>query len=116
MSRRERILEVFLKHGGMTADSFITNFGLFGCNKSYELKSELQTLVNYGKLRQIGNVYFPTGQPERIAKVMDIVPPRELPKFKPLQSFLPKVSPRGQKIENRSFYTCTSNIKATHEN
>lgn len=110
MTRRERILEVIHKHGGMTLDSLITNFGLFGCNKTYELRSELQTLVNYAKLRQVGNVYFPKGQPEKLAYVMDIVPPKYQPKFKQLSTFLPKLSPRNQTIENRTFYTCTSRI------
>ena len=111
MTRREKILEVFHKHGGMTADAMLMNFGLFGFEKSYDLKSELQTLVNYQKLRKVGNVYFPVGQPEKVAKVMDIVPAKYQPEFKPLKQFLPKVSPRGQQIAERSFKTCVSNIK-----
>ena len=114
MTRREKILEVFHKHGGMTADALLTNFGLFGCGRTYELKSELQTLVNYAKLRQIGNVYFPTGQPAKEAVVMEIVPPRYQPQFKPLSTFLPKLSPRNQTIETRSFYTCTSRLAEKH--
>lgn len=114
MTRREKILEVFHKHGGMTADALLTNFGLFGCGRTYELKSELQTLVNYAKLRQIGNVYFPTGQPAKEAVVMEIVPSKYQPKFKPLSTFLPKLSPRNQTIENRSFYTCTSRLAEKH--
>jgi hypothetical protein len=110
MTRREKILEVFHKYGGMTADALLTNFGLFGCSRTYELRSELQTLVNYSKLRQIGNVYFPIGQTEKMARVMDIVPPQYKPTFKELKTFLPKVSPRGQVIENRTFYTCTSKL------
>jgi len=50
MTRRERILEVIHKHGGMTLDSLVMNFGLFGCSRTYELRAELQTLVNYAKL------------------------------------------------------------------
>jgi len=114
MTRREKILDVFYKHGGMTADALLTNFGLFGCGRTYELKSELQTLVNYAKLRQIGNVYFPTGQPAKEAVVMEIVLPRYQPQFKPLSTFLPKLSPRNQTIENRSFYTCTSRLAEKH--
>lgn len=110
MTRRDRILEVFHKHGGMTADSLLTNFGLFGCTRSYELRSELQTLVNYQQLRKIGNVYFPAGKSEKMAKVMEIVPPKYQPEFKQLNTFLPKISPRGQQIENRTFYTCTSRL------
>jgi len=30
--------------------------------------------------------------------------------FKPLKTFLPKFSPRGQPIEQREFKTCTSKI------
>ena len=30
--------------------------------------------------------------------------------WKPLQTFLPKLSPRGQPIEQRSFKVCTSRI------
>ena len=116
MTRREKILEVFHKHGGMTADVLLTNFGLFGCLRTYELKSELQTLVNYAKLRILNNVYFPTGQPTKEATVMEIVPPRYQAEFKPLSTFLPKKSPRNQTIENRTFYTCTSKLAGTLQN
>jgi hypothetical protein len=116
MTRREKILEVFHKHGGMTQDALLTNFGLFGCIRSYELRAELQTLVNYGKLRMLGNVYFPTKQPAKEAKVMEVVPPRYQPAFKQLNTFLPKISPRGQAIENRTFHTCSSNIRETGKN
>ncbi len=116
MTRREKILEVLHKHGGMTADALLTNFGLFGCTRSYELRSELQTLVNYKKLIMIGNVYFPTGQTVKEAKVMEVVPLRYQPAFKQLNTFLPKISPRGQVIENRTFHTCSSNIRETGKN
>jgi hypothetical protein len=33
--------------------------------------------------------------------------------FKPLKTFLPKFSPRGQPIEQREFKTCTSKIPDT---
>jgi hypothetical protein len=36
--------------------------------------------------------------------------------FKPLNTFLPTESPRGQKIERRSFKTCQSNIKVQNPN
>ena len=36
-------------------------------------------------------------------------PARSFP-WKPLNIFLPKISPRGQPIEQRSFKTCTSRI------
>lgn len=111
MTRREKILEVFHKHGGMTADALLMNFGMFKYERDYELRTALKDLVNYQKLRLIGNVYFPVGQPAKEATVMQVVPPKYQPKFKPLKQFLPKVSPRGQQIAERSFKTCVSNVK-----
>jgi hypothetical protein len=110
MTRREKILEVFHKHGGMTADALLMNFGMFKYGHDYELMSALQDLVNYKKLFILGNVYFPVGQLVEESKVMEIAPPRYQAPFKPLNTFLPKVSPRGQAIENRTFHTCTSRV------
>lgn len=114
MTRREKILEVFHKHGGMTADALLMNFGMFKYERDYELRTALKDLVNYQKLRLIGNVYFPVGQPAKEATVMQVVPPKYQPKFKPLSTFLPKLSPRNQTIETRSFYTCTSRLAEKH--
>jgi hypothetical protein len=36
--------------------------------------------------------------------------PAPMLQWKPLQTFLPKLSPRGQPIEHRSFKVCTSRI------
>jgi len=36
--------------------------------------------------------------------------PAPMLQWKPLQTFLPKLSPRGQPIEQRSFKVCTSRI------
>lgn len=108
MTRREKILEVFHKHGGMTADALLMNFGMFGYGKEHELMAGLTDLVNYRKLIKIGDVYYAIGQPPT---VMDVAPPRYQPPFKPLSKFLPKVSPRGQTIADRQFKTCTSNVK-----
>ena len=115
MTRREKILDVFHKHGGMTFDALLMNFGLFGCDKSHELRSELQTMINYKQLKLIGNVYFPTEQTTKQAVLMEIVPARYQPPFKDLNTFLPKISPRGQVIENRKIHTCTSNIPGTYK-
>jgi hypothetical protein len=36
--------------------------------------------------------------------------PAPVLQWKPLQTFLPKLSPRGQPIEQRTFKTCTSKL------
>ncbi|MFN5789322.1 MAG: hypothetical protein ACK469_11205, partial [Bacteroidota bacterium] len=46
----------------------------------------------------------------------DLVPSREAREFKPLKTFLPKESPRGQPIEARSFQYCNSRIKTQNPN
>jgi len=111
MTRREKILQVFHKHGGMTADALLMNFGMFGYGQEHELMAGLTDLVNYRKLIKIGDVYYAIGQPPT---VMDVAPPRYQPQFKPLSTFLPKLSPRNQTIETRSFYTCTSRLAEKH--
>jgi len=116
ITRKEKILEVFHKHGGMTSDALLMNFGMFKYERDYELRAALQDLVNYQKLRIIGNVYFPVGQPAKEERVMEVVAPRYQPQFKQLSTFLPKISPRGQAIENRTFYTCTSKLAGTYQN
>ncbi len=108
MTRRDKILEVFHKHGGMTDDTLLMNFGMFGYGQTYELIAALTDLINYRKLIKIGNVYFAVGQPEVVMQVASV---RYQPTFKPLTKFLPKVSPRGQTIPNRQFKTCVSNVK-----
>lgn len=45
-----------------------------------------------------------------INKIADQTEPNRTFYWKPLQTFLPKTSPRGQPIEARSIKTCTSRI------
>jgi hypothetical protein len=112
---RDAVVRAFTLNGGMTANMLIINYGLFEYENSAELKEELNILVSYGKLRKGGNYYFPTNNIEKLATGENIVPPREPVPFTPLKSVLPKVSPRGQPIEQRSFFTCTSAIKQPYQ-
>ena len=112
---RDEVVRAFTLNGGMTANMLIMNYGLFGYENIAELKEELNILVSYGKLRKGGNYYFPTNNIERLATGKNIVPPREPVPFTPLKYVLPKVSPRGQPIEQRSFHTCTSSIKQPYQ-
>lgn len=106
-SKQDRLLKAF-ENGGMSVDTLINNHGYFGFTSAYEIKNELQTLVNYKCLKLEGNMYFIATKGNG---KLEIVPSREPFEFKPLKTFLPKESPRGQKIETRSFKTCTSDIK-----
>lgn len=110
-SRRERIWQIFVNEGGMTLHTLIANYGMFTFKKIHELRSELQTLVNYRCLKMVGNVYFPTTVVEQRKKELNLAPSREPAPFKPLTTFLPKTSPRGQPIEYRGYKVCNSPIK-----
>jgi hypothetical protein len=112
---RDAVVRAFTLNGGMTANMLIMNYGLFEYESTAKLKEELNTLVNYGKLRKGGNYYFPADNIEKLATGENIVPPREPVPFTPLKSVLPKVSPRGQPIEQRSFFTCTSTVKQHYQ-
>jgi hypothetical protein len=112
---RDAVVRAFTLNGGMTANMLIMNYGLFEYESTAKLKEDLNTLVNYGKLRKGGNYYFPADNIEKLATGENIVPPREPVPFTPLKSLLPKVSPRGQPIEQRSFYTCTSTVKQPYQ-
>lgn len=114
-SRRRQILDLFSKHGGMNFEVFVANFGTHGFDKMHQLRTELQTLINHGCLRMVGNVYFSTMGAKEIMTT-NLVPSREPKPFTPLKSYLPKESPRGQPIGGRSFKHLVSNVKPTFNN
>ena len=114
-TRRRRIVDLFCANGGMNFEVFVSMFGMMGYEKPHELRTELQTLINHGCLRMVGNVYFSTmGAKEMMTT--NIVPSREPKPFTPLKTHLPKESPRGQPIGNRQFITLKSNVKPTFNN
>ncbi len=115
-SRRYLLWQAFVQNGGMTLDTLMAQHGMFNFKKLHELRSELQTLINYRCLKLIGNVYFPTTVAEQKKKELNIVPSREPREFRPLKNPYPTVSPRGQEIERRSFKTCTSDIEPNWRN
>lgn len=114
-SRRREILDLFSRYGGMNFDMFVENFGMYGFEKPHQLRTELQTLINHGCLRMVGNVYFSTMGAKEIMTT-NLVPSREPKPFTPLKNFLPKESPRGQAIGGRSFKHLVSNLKPTYNN
>jgi hypothetical protein len=115
-SRRYELYQIVNKSRGITTHRIIEKHGLFGLPAHYEMTSELNTLVRLGCIKCKDNIYFPITQNEPFLEDKDIVPSREPKEFKPLKTFLPKESPRGQPIEARSFKYCNSRIKVQNPN
>lgn len=108
-SRRWHLWQLFVKEGGMTLDELICNHGMFGMAKRHMLDRELMMLCDYKVLKLIDETYIAINAERTPVVEPNLVPSREPFPFKPLKDFYPKVSPRGQPIEKRSFQTCTGN-------
>jgi hypothetical protein len=117
-SRREQLIEIVNKSGGITAERLIENYEILEFSNAWNITRELKKLVNFGCIKQIGDVFFPVFKvkPVNEDNEINLVPPREPVPFKPLQTFPPTISPRGQVIERRSFKTCKSNVRYQSKN
>jgi len=117
-SRREKLIEIVNKSGGITIEKLVEKHGLLGAADPWYLIRDLRKLAVLHSISQIGDVFFPIFKPNpaEIDDKVDLVPPRTAPPFKPLQTFPPTVSPRGQPIERRSFKTCKSNVRYQSKN
>jgi hypothetical protein len=116
-SRRAEFIDIVNKSGGITVERLIEKHGMMGCADNWNITSELKKLVRYKCIKQIGNVFFPVYRDKPLEKEPEnLVPPREAVPFKPLKTFPPTVSPRGQPIERRSFKTCKSNVRYQSKN
>ena len=117
-SRREQLIEIVNKSGGITAERLIENYEILEFSNAWNITRELKKLVNFGCIKQIGDVFFPVFKvkPVNEDNEINLVPPREPVPFKPLQTFPPTISPRGQVIEKRSFKTCKSNVRYQGKN
>ena len=117
-SRREQLIEIVNKSGGITAERLIENYEILEFSNAWNITRELKKLVNFGCIKQIGDVFFPVFKvkPVNEDNEINLVPPREPVPFKPLQTFPPTISPRGQIIERRSFKTCKSNVRYQSKN
>ena len=117
-SRREKLIEIVNKSGGITIQRLIEKYGMLGAAETWFLIRDLRRLAKLHCINQIGDVFFPIfkAKPTEIDDKVDLVPPRTAPPFKPLQTFPPTVSPRGQPIERRSFKTCKSNVRYQSKN
>jgi hypothetical protein len=117
-SRREKLIEIVNKSGGITSERLIEKHGMLGAAETWFLIRDLRRLAKLHCINQIGDVFFPIfkAKPTEIDDKVDLVPPRTAPPFKPLETFPPTVSPRGQPIERRSFKTCKSNVRYQSKN
>jgi hypothetical protein len=113
-TRRFHLFNIVNESGGITTERIIQKHGLMGFPAHYEMTSDLNAIVNFGGLNKVGNIYFPITQDKpKEQEKKNIVPSREPFPFKPLTKIPPKISPRGQNIEKRSFQICKSKIKPT---
>ena len=117
-SRREKLIEIVNTSGGITLERLIEKHGMLGAADTLYLVRDLKKLAKLHCINQIGDVFFPIfkAKPVEIADKADLVPPRTASPFKPLQTYLPTISPRGQVIERRTFKTCKSNVRYQSKN
>lgn len=116
-SRRAEFIDIVNNSGGITVKQIIQKYGMMGFANEWDITTELIKLVRYKCFKQEGDVFFPIykDKPSPVDE-KQIVPPREPVPFKPLKTFPPTVSPRGQPIERRSFKTCKSNVRYQSKN
>jgi hypothetical protein len=117
-SRREQLIDIVNKSRGVTVEIIVRKYGMLGFPDPLNIAIELRKLVKLNSIKEIGDIFFPAYKvkPSNIYEEVDIVPPRSAPPFKPLKTFPPTVSPRGQPIERRSFKTCKSNVRYQSKN
>jgi len=117
-SRREKLIEIVNKSGGITTERLVEKHGMLGAADTMFLIRDLKKLAKLYCINQIGDVFFPIYKsvPAVFEVDKNLVPPREPVPFTPLKTFPPTISPRGQPIERRSFKTCKSNVRYQSKN
>lgn len=109
-SKRATLYEYVLKNPGLTAMQLHARLKLY--DDAFMVTREMNILKGFEVVRE-DNGRFYEHVPEEIVTEVVIRQPMI---FKPLNTFLPKESPRGQKIEYRGFKTCTSKIRVQNPN
>jgi len=117
-SRREKLIEIVNKSGGITIERLVEKHGMLGAADTMFLIRDLKKLSKLYCINQIGDVFFPIYKsvPAVFEVDKNLVPPREPVPFTPLKTFPPTISPRGQPIERRSFKTCKSSVRYQGKN
>jgi hypothetical protein len=109
-SKRARLYDYVLKHPGLTVMQL--HKALKQYDDQFMVTRELNILIGFEVVREENGRYYENIKIEEPEVVTEVVI-RQPMVFKPLNTFLPTVSPRGQPIERRSFKTCTSPINPT---
>ena len=110
-SKRAKLYEYVLKNPGLTAMQLHARLKLH--DDAFMVTRELNILKGFEVVREDnGRFYEYVHEPEIVTEVVI----RQPMAFKPLNTFLPTVSPRGQPIERREFKTCKSKIKVQNPN
>ena len=116
-SRRAEFIDIVNNSGGITVKEIIQKYGMMGFAVEWDITTELRKLVRLKCFKQEGDVFFPSYKDKPMpVDEKKLVPPREPIPFKPLKTFPPTVSPRGQVIERRTFKTCKSNVRYQGKN
>jgi hypothetical protein len=117
-SRREKLIEIVNKSGGITIERLVEKHGMLGAADTMFLIRDLKKLAKLYCINQISDVFFPIYKslPAVFEVDKNLVPPREPVPFTPLKTFPPTLSPRGQPIERRSFKTCKSSVRYQSKN
>jgi hypothetical protein len=107
-SKRETIYKFVLANPGLSAIQVWRRTKLY--DDQFMVTRELNMLVTFKALKEVNGLYYERiEEPEIVTEVLI----RQPFVFKPLNNFLPKLSPRGQPIEHRSFKICKSSVKPT---
>lgn len=112
-SKRARLYDYVLKNPGLTVMQL--HKALKQYDDQFMVTRELNILIGFEVVREEDGRYYENIKIEEPEVVTEVVI-RQPMVFKPLNTFLPTVSPRGQPIERRSFKTCNSKIKVQNPN
>jgi hypothetical protein len=112
-SKRAILYEYVLKHPGLTVMQLHARLKLY--DDAFMVTRELNILIGFEVVREENERYYENIKKEEPEIITEVVI-RQPMVFKPLNTFLPTVSPRGQPIERRSFKTCNSKIRVQNPN
>jgi hypothetical protein len=112
-SKRERLYKYVLAHPGLTVMQLHSRLKQY--DDAFMVTRELNILIGYEVLKEEKGKYYENNKIEEPEIITEVVI-RQPMIFKPLNTFLPTVSPRGQPIERRSFKTCNSKIRVQNPN
>lgn len=109
-SKRATLYEYVLKNPGLTAMQLHARLKLY--DDAFMVTREMNILKNFEVVREENGKFYERVPEEIVTEVVI----RQPMVFKPLNTFLPTESPRGQPIERRHFKTCSSKIRVQNPN